>query len=1277
MEDFGGFEAGDAWDADEAEPVDPDAFPCFLNPVAGFTPRSEVEARAAERYVEDEDEDDDEERRAPRPRGPGPSGPAAPTRPARRGGPQAPPRPDAAQRHAADPTLPPPAVAGRLPAGVFTEPARGAGFVGARRKNKNADRSYRRGVERFCSKLLSWSVLGLAEREHDPTAVGLAPLPEPVKRFESKEHYFDVQNAVALEEARAALARRAKALREALLEDAPGSRHSRSNTCVRVTLRAVEAREGRKLESSEAEEVLRAVEAREKESPRKEFPAAAAAASAEWRRPGTVLAIRRIRADGARDEPELAIVTHGNRDKTEPRDNEKKRTNGAAEESEESVPAERQNGPTVSLWMARGSSRESDAFFPETADAYVLDTVVSQMRIAAAAHTRPNPPWMHELLGVRRAGAHVRFASDDDDDDDGVREKNGSGSGYADVDAFTEAKKKNREARLELERARHESLALGTPLTSLNDAQRRAGCLFAEKVLEKRGSFATKRVKDASTKKKKKRSRLLDVDRRSEDVDDEDDDDDDDEEEDDDELFDASISTTGSPSSSRRLHLVQGPPGCGKTRFVAATLRALVDRRGDAEGARTHEKPERRFRVLLCAPSNKAVTVALEKFLAEIDLSGSPRGRSSLKPIPLLVGVEEALEQACAREGSSGEDTEFVEIGDHLPSSPRERVMDFFVHRRCGVLADRLARRAASLLERLDARRSSKDGVDSLETETREVSRSVLATLRGTMAELERVAPAFVAADGFRAKARRTETLVGEVANDADFFAGVLDGPKKQKRHQKNEQKRLLRDEIQTALRETCSMLREGSGRGKHSDLFAEQAVSRADVVFATLSSSGQAVVSRAENFDALIVDEAAQALECELVVALARKPKRCLLVGDPAQLPATMASETARRKGHDRSCMRRVLDVAAEDEKNFNARRGAFGNARDATVAPLDSWYTLLDTQYRMHPAISSFPSRRFYASRVRDAGSTQTVPFFLRAPTYEGFFTNGAEERQKNAALRKWLKAPFAFVDVPFQAGSRSETRGSSGFLSRVSRTKGDKNETPSGSTASLGNDAEAELAAALARALPRAMGRAPGSEASSATPKPKSSGSFSASDSSDDSSDDARRRTDDSRGGAAVHVVTSAVITFYSEQVRRVRRELAARGSLANAVAGSENGSVAAKKKTNRKKTKPPADRRAAHFPPPAVHTVDAFQGSEADVVVISAVRCNARGDVGFLADPRRLNVALTRAKSVCVFVGCVRTLRASGNPDLLALVRDSESRGLIATEAEARAWLELHK
>ena len=62
---------------------------------------------------------------------------------------------------------------------------------------------------------------------------------------------------------------------------------------------------------------------------------------------------------------------------------------------------------------------------------------------------------------------------------------------------------------------------------------------------------------------------------------------------------------------------------------------------------------------------------------------------------------------------------------------------------------------------------------------------------------------------------------------------------------------------------------------------------------------------------------------------------------------------------------------------------------------------------------------------------------------------------------------------------------------------------------------------------------------------------------------------------------------------------------------------------------------------------VDTVDSFQGSERDVIIISFVRSNPPGWAGFLEfpneGPRRLNVALTRARKRCVLVGNFDTLR----------------------------------
>ncbi|MDB5089276.1 MAG: helicase [Mucilaginibacter sp.] len=58
--------------------------------------------------------------------------------------------------------------------------------------------------------------------------------------------------------------------------------------------------------------------------------------------------------------------------------------------------------------------------------------------------------------------------------------------------------------------------------------------------------------------------------------------------------------------------------------------------------------------------------------------------------------------------------------------------------------------------------------------------------------------------------------------------------------------------------------------------------------------------------------------------------------------------------------------------------------------------------------------------------------------------------------------------------------------------------------------------------------------------------------------------------------------------------------------------------------------------------SVNTIDSFQGQERDVVYISMVRSNTTGEIGFLSDIRRMNVAMTRARKKLVVIGDSSTL-----------------------------------
>lgn len=57
---------------------------------------------------------------------------------------------------------------------------------------------------------------------------------------------------------------------------------------------------------------------------------------------------------------------------------------------------------------------------------------------------------------------------------------------------------------------------------------------------------------------------------------------------------------------------------------------------------------------------------------------------------------------------------------------------------------------------------------------------------------------------------------------------------------------------------------------------------------------------------------------------------------------------------------------------------------------------------------------------------------------------------------------------------------------------------------------------------------------------------------------------------------------------------------------------------------------------------VATIDNYQGEESDLVVASLVRCNSKGSVGFLREPERINVLMSRARQGLILIGSAHTL-----------------------------------
>ena len=81
---------------------------------------------------------------------------------------------------------------------------------------------------------------------------------------------------------------------------------------------------------------------------------------------------------------------------------------------------------------------------------------------------------------------------------------------------------------------------------------------------------------------------------------------------------------------------------------------------------------------------------------------------------------------------------------------------------------------------------------------------------------------------------------------------------------------------------------------------------------------------------------------------------------------------------------------------------------------------------------------------------------------------------------------------------------------------------------------------------------------------------------------------------------------------------------------------------------------------------VNTIDGFQGQESDVVYISLVRSNEKGEIGFLKDIRRMNVAMTRARKQLIVIGDSATI--GSHPFYSAFLDYTEKYGKYQTAWE---------
>lgn len=281
--------------------------------------------------------------------------------------------------------------------------------------------------------------------------------------------------------------------------------------------------------------------------------------------------------------------------------------------------------------------------------------------------------------------------------------------------------------------------------------------------------------------------------------------------------------------------------------------------------------------------------------------------------------------------------------------------------------------------------------------------------------------------------------------------------------------------------------------------------------------------------FKQVLIDEATQATEPEVLIPIVMGCKQLILVGDHCQLGPVILNKSAAAAGLSQSMFERLIMLG---------------------VRPIR-----LQVQYRMHPALAEFPSNTFY----------------------EGSLQNGVTLAER--------ACPF---DIPWPVIGKPLF-----FYCCTSA------EEISASGTSFLNRGEAALVEKLVTSWIKA----------GATPQ------------------------------------QIGVITPYEGQRAYVVAHMTQHGALPSSTYTQVRPSSRGLMACTRHCCSLPAPLVLALVPcrvQVEVASVDSFQGREKDYVILSCVRSNEHQGIGFLSDPRRLNVALTRAKYGLAVIGNPRVL-----------------------------------